>query len=288
MTPYSITSLDNMLSSINGLHMPAVLQASQGSTSNDLQEIEEELGLTSWSPRQEVVESLPYFDEWMDITVFGTDSYVDDVVQGQEIQRASPPPIPDAPSHELGVEFLNSLQNLDDSPHGEAPLPCLAPGNGLRGADVQEHPDLSKMALDGAKQHWAKRVAALRAECKARYWRLPTDMTNKFEAQIRAAHVKVKAQKECVLRFLQLAADDGVVLPALAGVDAGFFGWVGFEAAPGRARELRAGVEGLFPAGFKETRLEHAFRQVGLVPKGNQWRRGWEGAVAFEFRPAAA
>ena len=54
-----------------------------------------------------------------------------------------------------------------------------------------------------------------RAECKARYWRSPTDTTNKFEAQIRAAHVKVKAQKECVLRFLQLAADDGVVLPAL-------------------------------------------------------------------------
>ena len=188
--------------------MPAVLQDSQQSTSTDLQALEHDLGLTPWSPRQEIVGSLPYFDESIDITRFGTESYLNDVVQGQETQRASPSAIPDAqprPLLELDEEFFTSMQNLDDLPQGGAPLPRLAPGNGSPGAHVRDRLDMSQMARDGAK-HWAKRVAALRAEYEARYWRLPKDTTNQFEAQIRAAHGKVKAQKECVLRFLQLAA----------------------------------------------------------------------------------
>ena len=220
--------------------------------------------------------------------IFGTNAYLHDGVP-RGVVLGNQPVLPLSPSldgakcrsrQELDSELeLSSSRSNLTPPHEEVTAVCLAPGKSRRGENLRSRTEESALARDD----WAARVAALRAECEARRWRLPESTTDLFEQQMRAAHRSVKAQKECILRFLQLAADDGLLVPALDQHAPSFFGWVGFTAAPGRAHELRAAAEELFGG---ETTLERAFLRAGLEPEGFHRRRGWDWAVAFRFREA--
>ena len=220
--------------------------------------------------------------------IFGTNAYLHDGVP-RGVVLGNQPVLPLSPSldgakcrsrQELDSELeLSSSRSNLTPPHEEVTAVCLAPGKSRRGENLRSRTEESALARDD----WAARVAALRAECEARRWRLPESTTDLFEQQMRAAHRSVKAQKECILRFLQLAADDGLLVPALDQHAPSFFGWVGFTAAPGREHELRAAAEELFGG---ETTLERAFLRAGLEPEGFHRRRGWDWAVAFRFREA--
>ena len=100
---------------------------------------------------------------------------------------------------------------------------------------------MPKNAREGA-QHWNKQVGELRARCKE--WKWKEHLAEAFEEQARESHRKrYRAQKECLLLRLQLAADDGLVVPALGATAAeGFCGWLGFVVAPGEADRRRAGT----------------------------------------------
>jgi hypothetical protein len=151
----------------------------------------------------------------------------------------------------------------------------------MRGAHVRERPEMQQAARDGAA-HWLQRVAGVRAEW-GRAAESQPGFREQYGPQVQAAHGRVKAKLECLLRTLQLAAHGGLIAPAwhAAGPAGGFFGWAGFEVAGGRAAEFRAAVAGLFPAGFREETVRETFRRAGLVPAQWRWELGWSGAARF-------
>ena len=155
-------------------------------------------------------------------------------------------------------------------------------GRGNRGAHVRERPDMQQAARDGAA-HWLQRVAGVRAEWEQAAAQSGCGFREQFSGQVAAAHGRVKAKLECLLRTLHLAAHAGLIAPVWdpAGPAGGFFGWAGFHVAPGRAAEFRAAVEGLFPAGFREETVRETFRRAGLVPAHWRWEQGWRGEARF-------
>ena len=256
----------------------------------DPQELARELGIRCPNSRADFLECFAsLYSEISTIDqIFGINSYLHDGVP-RGVVLGNQPVLPSSRSldrakcrsrQELGSELeLSSSRSNLTPPHEEVTAVCLAPGKSRRGEHLRSRTEKSALARDD----WAARVTALRAECEARRWRLPESTTDLFEQQIRAAHRSVKAQKECILRFLQLAADDGLLVPALDQHAPSFFGWVGFTAVPGREHELRAAAEELFGG---QTTLELAFLRAGLEPEGFHRRRGWDWAVAFRFREA--
>ena len=180
-------------------------------------------------------------------------------------------------------ELLELVGQLDTCPR----IPKASRGKGtprdsLRGAHVRGRPEMQKTARDGAA-HWAAQVRVMRAAWAERAARRPA-FADEYSGQICASQGRIKSKQECLLRFLQLAADDGVVVPGPFG-GGGFFGWARFTVAGGRSGDFRRGLEGLFPAGFREDTLKETFRRAGLIPERFRWEEGWRGAVAFEFRP---
>jgi hypothetical protein len=151
-----------------------------------------------------------------------------------------------------------------------------------RGVHVRGRPEMQQTARDGAA-HWANCVKLVRAEWADRAARR-ADFRAKFGPQADAAHGKIKSKQECLLRFLQLSADDGMVLPDPFLSAGGFFGWAGFHVVPARHKEFRRKLEGLFPLKFKEDTLKETFRRAGLIPERWQWDHGWRGCARFEFR----
>jgi hypothetical protein len=138
---------------------------------------------------------------------------------------------------------------------------------------------MQRTARDGAA-HWANCIRRVRSEWAAR--------SNAFRAeygsQVEAASGRIKSKQECLLRFLQMAADDGVIAPGPFTAGGGFFGWTRFAVTAGRAAEFRQALEALFPDGFREDTLKETFRRAGLIPERWQWDHGWRGTAAFEFR----
>ena len=143
---------------------------------------------------------------------------------------------------------------------------------------------MQRTARDGAV-HWATQLRVVRAAWSARaFW--SAAFLSRYAAQVEAAQGRIKSKQECLLRFLQMSAADGLVAPApFSAAGGGFFGWIRFSVVPGRAAEFRGAMEALFPAGFKEDTLKETFRRAGLIPERFQWGLGWCGAVPFEFRP---
>jgi hypothetical protein len=170
---------------------------------------------------------------------------------------------------------------VEKSPRECAPRPRRppAPRESRRGAHVRDRPDMQRTARDGAA-HWANCVRKVRAEWSARNLAFRTE----YGSQVEAAQGRIKSKQECLLRFLQMAADDGVVAPGPFVLGGGFFGWTRFAVAPGRAVEFRRALEALFPDGFREDTLKETFRRSGLIPERWQWEHGWRGTAAFEFR----
>ena len=146
---------------------------------------------------------------------------------------------------------------------------------------------MQRTARDGAV-HWATQLRAVRAAWTARaFW--SQAFLARYAGQVEAAQGRIKSKQECLLRFLQMSAADGLVAPGpFSAAGGGFFGWLRFSVVPGRAAEFRGAMEALFPAGFKEDTLKETFRRAGLIPERFQWELGWCGAVPFEFRARRA
>ncbi len=140
---------------------------------------------------------------------------------------------------------------------------------------------MQQTARDGLV-YWAGCLLTIRTAWTARAM-LRTAFLSRYAGQVEAARGRIKSKQECLLRFLQMAADDGTVAPGPFG-PGGFFGWSRFKVAGGRAEDFRRGLEGLFPAGFKEATLRETFWRARLVPERWQWEQGWRGGVSFEFR----
>ena len=209
----------------------------------------------------------------------GTSSDISDLVgfEHQEHQAPSAPRRRDI----LDLDDSLDLDRTSLTSAASAKRSRGAPSKSLRGAHVKNRPDMQQTARDGAA-HWAACVRTVRATWGERAARRP-DFVERFGGQEAAAHGRIKAKQECLLRFLQLAADDGIVAPAEFGAG-GFFGWSRFIVVAGRGGAFRRGLEGLFPAGFREDTLKEAFRRAGLLPEQFQWEEGWRGGVAFEYR----
>ena len=144
---------------------------------------------------------------------------------------------------------------------------------------------MQRTARVGA-MHWAARVRAVRSAWADRAARSPS-FRDKYYSQVEAAQGRIKSKQECLLRFLQMAADDGAIAPGPF-VAGGFFGWLRFAVTAGRAAEFRRSLEALFPPGFREDTLKETFRRAGLIPERWQWEQAWRGGVPFEFRAARA
>jgi hypothetical protein len=143
---------------------------------------------------------------------------------------------------------------------------------------------MQQTARDGAV-HWAACVRTIRTAWTARAMLRP-DFLSQYKGQVDAAYGRIRSKQECLLRFLQMAADDGIVTPEPFGAG-GFFGWSRFKVASGRAADFRRGLEDLFPAGFREDTLKETFRRARLIPERWQWEQGWRGGVFFEFQAKA-
>ena len=169
---------------------------------------------------------------------------------------------------------------------GSYARPRGEPRDTRRGAHVRERPEMQRTARDGAV-HWATQLRVVRAAWAARAFWSP-QFRARFGAQAESAQGRIKSKQECLLRFLQMAAADGVIAVGPFSPAGGFFGWTRFAVVGERAAEFRAGLAALYPAGFKEDTLKETFRRAGLVPERFQWELGWRGAVAFEYRPKRA
>ena len=153
-----------------------------------------------------------------------------------------------------------------------------------RGENVKGNPQMQKMARDG-QRHWQDKCKQLPAEAEEAG-------TSTADAQFQiqrhtCAARNLKCQKESLLIFLQMAAQQRLISPLAfvhAGDEAaGFVGWTGFHVEPGCGQQFRAGVERLFPETPKLNTLYHLFRRSGLVPQ--DWRRAWEGQTPFLWNP---
>ena len=176
-------------------------------------------------------------------------------------------------------------EQLVDDTDATKNSPAPAKRGSRRGVHVRERPQMQQTARAGA-MHWAARVRLVRAAWAQRAESRPA-FRDQYHGQVEAAQGRIKSKQECLLRFLQMAADDCVVTPDPFG-PGGFFGWRRFTVAAGRAPEFRRSLEALFPAGFREDTLKETFRRAGLIPERWQWGSGWRGAVAFEYRQGRA
>jgi len=154
-----------------------------------------------------------------------------------------------------------------------------------RGENVRKNPMMQSTARDG-QRHWHEKVKDMRIQ----YDMAQTGMVHSHFAEQRFMCTvrNLKCQKESLLIFLQFAMQQRLIVPLPfvhpSDEAAGFLGWTGFQIFPGCGPCFRAGVEGLFPEPPKLNTLYHLFRRAGLVPE--DWRRAWEGEVAFSWNPA--
>jgi hypothetical protein len=180
---------------------------------------------------------------------------------------------------DVGAECSATAVDISSRECVPRPRRPPAPRESRRGAHVRDRPDMQRTARDGAA-HWANCVRKVRAEWVARNLAFRAE----YGSQVEAAQGRIKSKQECLLRFLQMAADDGVVVPGPFVTGGGFFGWTRFAVVPGRAEEFRRALEALFPDGFREDTLKETFRRSGLIPERWQWEHGWRGTAAFQFR----
>eukprot|EP00292_Cryptomonas_paramecium_P009536 CAMPEP_0113677454 /NCGR_PEP_ID=MMETSP0038_2-20120614/9281_1 /TAXON_ID=2898 /ORGANISM="Cryptomonas paramecium" /LENGTH=255 /DNA_ID=CAMNT_0000594743 /DNA_START=211 /DNA_END=978 /DNA_ORIENTATION=- /assembly_acc=CAM_ASM_000170 len=142
--------------------------------------------------------------------------------------------------------------------------------HGQRGLHVRGRPDMSRAARDGAA-HWARMLSDVRAAWEKAADAFPAD----FHTQAEAAHGRIRAKLECLLRTLHLAAADGLLIPRLAegGPSAGFLGWTGFVVAPGAGAAVRGAVQAAASRGW-------AFAWGGGAPGGVSASRAGAGGLA--------
>jgi hypothetical protein len=194
--------------------------------------------------------------------------------------------------HQSAHSYADLMKSKGTCVHGDGMnVGCLAllsrgaPGllESWRGAHVKERLDMQRQTAMAGAAHWAACVSTIRTVWAARATLWP-DFRCQYAGQVDAARGRIDAKQECLLRFLQMAADDGIVTPGPFGVG-GFFGWSRFKVASGRAVDFRRGLEELFPAGCREGTLKETFLQTALIPERWQWEQGWRGGVPFVFRP---
>mmetsp|Transcript_33301 Transcript_33301/g.88425 ORF Transcript_33301/g.88425 Transcript_33301/m.88425 type:complete len:381 (-) Transcript_33301:85-1227(-) len=188
-----------------------------------------------------------------------------------------------APPAQLAIPTSHRSPSAAGEP---SPCPRQAPGRSgsKRGVHVRGRPEMQQTARDGAT-HWATKAREVRDE-----WQAGATSNvlfrNTYSAQSEACQGRVKCKQECLLRFLHMAAADGLVVAEPFGKpEEGFFGWMGFTVVREAMTQFRERLDNLFPPNFREDTVKESFRRAGLLPHKWQWELAWEGAVAFRFRP---
>lgn len=152
--------------------------------------------------------------------------------------------------------------------------------NSSRGAHVRERPEMQRNARDGQK-HWGTQVKEMR-----QLW-ADKDMSKHthFEQQINmCTRLHIKSQHECLLRQLQMAAVEKIIIPSkfLDDEKESFLGWTGFEVAEDHGAEFRKRIEALFASTPSDKTLNNTFRRAGLVPD-HSWAEAWNGIGGFVY-----
>eukprot|EP00961_Rhodomonas_salina_P245757 3320604-Rhodomonas_salina.1 len=95
----------------------------------------------------------------------------------------------------------------------------------------------------------------------------------------------IKSQHECLLRSLQIAAADGLVVPAQfhSEDDESFLGWTGFQVVRAHAEEFRKRISNLFEKPPKDNTLNNCLRRAGFGPSRGCWDHAWAAVSAFEY-----
>lgn len=157
-------------------------------------------------------------------------------------------------------------------------------GGSMRGAHVRERPHMQQTARDG-QRHWGEKVVELRSRwTELRMW----EQHEEFHNQIKmCTRLHIKSQHECLLRQLQLALVEGlIVVPAeltfSADESQSFLGWTGFAIVPERGAEFRRRIEDMFAHPPQDKTLNNTLRRAGLVPQRG-WGEAWSGCGAFVF-----
>lgn len=179
-----------------------------------------------------------------------------------------------------GTQLLASSAAGDPRPRPrQQPKPASR-----RGAHVRERPEMQQTARDGAV-HWNRKVQEVRATWRRRA--ADPAFASIFSPQAEAAQGRVKNKQECLLRSLQMAAADGLIVPepAFTSPDQGFFGWMGFRVVQGRGAAFRALLDALFDGSFRsDNTVKEGFRRARLLPHKWRWDMAWKGDESFMYK----
>eukprot|EP00286_Rhodomonas_abbreviata_P019692 CAMPEP_0181307384 /NCGR_PEP_ID=MMETSP1101-20121128/10849_1 /TAXON_ID=46948 /ORGANISM="Rhodomonas abbreviata, Strain Caron Lab Isolate" /LENGTH=350 /DNA_ID=CAMNT_0023413593 /DNA_START=225 /DNA_END=1277 /DNA_ORIENTATION=+ len=157
-----------------------------------------------------------------------------------------------------------------------------------RGWNTKWNPHAQEIARQGQK-HWNAQVRALRRAWEASAVRRENA---DYVEQLGMCHrANTKNQHECLLRTLQMAADDGVVVPIGFSSDPAisFHGWLGFHVSPGSSLEFERRIGCMFPPPLRKKTFQLIFRRAGLLPASSGvkcWNTALLGSVPFVFNSA--
>lgn len=186
-------------------------------------------------------------------------------------------------SSSLKRKFAEETLVLDYC-YDQTKRPKQAGGGSKRGAHVRERPQMQQTARDG-QRHWGEKVVELRNRwTELRMW----EQHDEFHNQIKmCTRLHIKSQHECLLRQLQLALVEGlIVVPQELTFSAddcnSFLGWTGFAIVPERGAEFRRRIEDMFAHPPQDKTLNNTLRRAGLVPQRG-WGEAWSGYGAFVF-----
>lgn len=189
-------------------------------------------------------------------------------------------------SHESSASLKRRIEegetDADDEDTREAKRQNTAPPT--RGTHMRERKDLNERARE-AVPHWAQKVRELREEWEAKRM---AEQHAEFEAQVQqCVSRKVRPQRECLLRQLQLSLVEGLILlpddrPFSSDLSRSFLGWTGFKVAPSRGADFRRKIEDMFVALPQGDTLNNTLRRLGFAPQRG-WQEAWNGVGAFIF-----
>mmetsp|Transcript_2338 Transcript_2338/g.5443 ORF Transcript_2338/g.5443 Transcript_2338/m.5443 type:complete len:332 (-) Transcript_2338:577-1572(-) len=183
---------------------------------------------------------------------------------------------------ELSLKRKNS-DDMESSSDENGDGPPKKKQHQSRGAHVKERPEMHATARSG-QRHWGSLVQILRQEWEDK--RVGEAFPH-FQDQIRmCTRSHIKSQHECLLRMLQIAALDGIIIPLrfIENEKESFLGWTGFQINPHKSTDFQTKIASMFETSTKQNTINNAFRRAGLVPD-QCWGRAWRGLATFQYKP---
>eukprot|EP00287_Rhodomonas_sp_CCMP768_P008372 CAMPEP_0196723072 /NCGR_PEP_ID=MMETSP1091-20130531/5246_1 /TAXON_ID=302021 /ORGANISM="Rhodomonas sp., Strain CCMP768" /LENGTH=297 /DNA_ID=CAMNT_0042064899 /DNA_START=27 /DNA_END=920 /DNA_ORIENTATION=+ len=193
-------------------------------------------------------------------------------------------PCPSASCEELGAKRKLNITHDGDS-EDLANKRCKQDSSAVgigRGAHMKDRPELQQTARDG-QRHWASKAVELRKQwSEKRMW----ERHEAFAGQIEICRQQhMKSQNECLLRQLQVALVDGLIVADGFSPDGSesFAGWTGFAVVPEHSSEFRRRLQEMFFHPPLDKTLNNTMRRAGLQPQRG-WYEAWSGLSGFEYR----